>query len=225
MDSLLQDVRYALRVCLRTPGFTIVAVLALALGIGANTAIFTIVNAVLLERLPFRDPGGIVVLWEESGRRPGRSNVVGPSQFIRWKERTRSFDAMAALVDVRANLIGGENPEEVTIQVVTADFFPILGVPPLIGRPFTDAENTDPESAVVMLSADFWQRRFGGDPHVVGRAVQLNTRPRTIVGVMPPDFRLLIKQGSQSGKQADMWAPMVLPADARDFGGRYLESI
>src|SRR3989449_1349583 len=225
MDSLLQDIRYAVRVCVRTPGFTAVAVLALALGIGANTAIFTIVNAVLLERLPFRDPNGIVALWEENARRPGRSNVVGPAQFIRWGDRSTSFERMAAFVDTRANLTGGDNPEEVTVQNVTAGFFPILGVPPLLGRPFSDSENTDPQSSVVILSADFWQRRFGGDPNVIGRTIQLNARPQTVVGVMPPDFRLLIKVGSQSGKPADLWRPMVFVADARDFGGRYLESI
>src|SRR5215813_11479918 len=160
MDTLLQDIRYALRVCVRTPGFTAVAVLALALGIGANTAIFTIVNAVLLERLPFRDPNGIVVLWEENVRRPGRSNVLGPSQFLRWGDRAKSFEQMAAFVESRANLTGGE-PEEVVAQNVTPGFFPILGVSPLIGRPFTEAENSDPQSAVVILSYNFWQRRFG----------------------------------------------------------------
>src|ERR1700682_181463 len=98
MDNALQDIRYALRLCLRTPGFTAVAVLALALGIGANTAIFTIVNAVLLEPLPFRDPGRIVVLWEEGANRPGRSNVLGPAQFLRWGDRATAFDAMAAIV-------------------------------------------------------------------------------------------------------------------------------
>src|SRR4051812_46238439 len=225
MDSLLQDIRYALRVCVRTPGFTIVAVLALALGIGANTAIFTIVNAVLLERLPFRDPSRIVVLWEENARRPGRSNVLGPSQFLRWGDRATSFEHMAAFVDTRANLTGGGDPEEVIVQNVTEDFFPILGVAPLIGRPFSDAEKRDPQNAVVLVSYDFWQRRFGGDAGIVGRSIQLNSRPQTVVGVLPPAFRLLIKQGSQSQKQADLWTPYVLPADARDFGGRYLEAI
>src|SRR5262245_52371903 len=209
MDSFLQDIRYALRVCVRTPGFTIVAVLALALGIGANTAIFTIVNAVLLERLPFRDPDGIVVLWEENTRRPGRSNVLGPSQFLRWGDRAKSFEQMAAFVDTRANLTGGGDPEEVILQIVTKGFFPVLGVPPLVGRPFSDAENSDPQSSVVILSYDFWQRKFGGDPNVIGRALQLNSRPQTVVGVMPPSFRLLIKQGSQSQKPADIWAPYV----------------
>src|SRR5712691_8384606 len=152
MDSLLQDIRYAIRVCVRTPGFTAVAVLALALGIGANTAIFTIVNAVLLERLPFRDPNGIVALWEKNARRPGRNNVVGPAQLIRWSERSTSFQRTAALVETRENLTGGANPEEVIVQNVTPGFFAILGVSPLVGRPFSDAENTDPRTSVVILS-------------------------------------------------------------------------
>src|SRR2546422_1010796 len=132
---------------------------------------------------------------------------------------------MAAFVATLANLTGGGNPEEVIVLNVTAGFYPTLDVPPLLSRPFSDSENTDPQSSVVILSADFWQRRFGGDPKVIGRTIQLNARPETVVGVMPPDFRLLIKVGSQSGKPADLWRPMVFAADARDFGGRYLESI
>jgi putative ABC transport system permease protein len=225
MDDLLQDVRYALRMCVRTPGFTSVAVLVLALGIGANTAIFTIVNAVLLERLPFQDPDRIVALWEESSRRPGRNNVVGPSQFVRWRERTTVFAQLAALADTRQNLTGSGNPEEVIVQIVTADFFPILGVSPLVGRTFTDEENRDPQANVVILGHELWQRRFGGDPGIVGRTVQLNARPTTVVGVMPPGFRLFIKEGSLVGKPSDLWAPYVLPPGARDFGGRFLEVI
>src|SRR5438105_7393094 len=113
MDALFQDIRYALRLCLRTPAFTTVAVLALALGIGANTAIFTVVNAVLLERLPFKDPDRLVALWETNARRPGRPNVIGPANLIRWRERATSFEAVAGLVDTRANLTGGGEPEEV----------------------------------------------------------------------------------------------------------------
>src|SRR5437762_11213274 len=116
MDAALQDIRYAIRLCLRTPGFTAVAVLALALGIGANTAIFTIVNAVLLERLPFRDADRIVVLWEEGANRPGRSNVLGPAQYLRWSDSVTSFDKMAAFVDTRTNITGGGDPEEIVAQ-------------------------------------------------------------------------------------------------------------
>jgi putative ABC transport system permease protein len=225
MDALLQDIRYALRVSARTPGFTIVAVLVLALGIGANTAIFTIVDAVLLERLPFRDPDRIVALWEESSRRPGRNNVLGPSQFIRWRERATAFERMAALVDTRQNLTGGEAPEEVVVQIVTADFFPILGVAPLVGRTFSDEENRDPQANVVVLGYELWKRRFGGDPDIVGRTIQLNARPIMVVGVMPPGFQLFMKAGSVAGRPSDLWAPYVLPANARDFGGRFAEAI
>src|SRR5438105_14898911 len=188
LDSLLQDLRYAARVSLRAPALTAVAVLALAIGIGANTAIFTIVNAVLLERLPFRDPERIVVLWEDWARQPGHHNVLGPSQFVRWKERATAFQRMAALVDTRANLTGSGDPEEIVVQNVTADFFPILGVSPLLGRTFSDAENTDPQSSAVILSYEFWQRRFGGDSGIVGRSIQLNARANTVVGVTPPAF-------------------------------------
>jgi putative ABC transport system permease protein len=225
MDTLLQDIRYAIRMCVRTPGFTAIAVLALALGIGANTAIFTIVNAVLLERLPFREPDRIVSLWEEGAHRPGKNNSVGPANFIRWRERSSSFDAMAAMVDLRANLTGRGDPEEIVAQTVEAPFFPILGVSPLVGRTFTDAENRDPQVAVVILAYDFWQRRFGGDRAIVGQTIQLNGRPQTVVGVMPQGFRLFVKEFSLAGKPADLWRPYVLSADARDAGGRFMQAI
>src|SRR5262245_44213352 len=140
MDTFFQDLRYALRLLARAPGFTLVAILALALGIGANTAIFTIVNAALIERLPFRDPARIVLVWEENARRPGRSNSVGPMNYLRWKERATSFEGMAGFVDTRVNLTGSDgDPEELTIQNVTAGFLPVIGVTPLIGRGFSDA--------------------------------------------------------------------------------------
>jgi putative ABC transport system permease protein len=225
MDSLLQDVRYAIRVCMRTPGFTAVAVLALALGIGANTAIFTIVNAALIERLPFKDPSRLVVLWEESSRRPGRSNVVGPANYLRWRERATAFEALAGFVDTRVNLTASGDPEELTVQNITSDFFPILGVAPLVGRTFTDAEHNDPNAAVVMLSYAFWQRRFAGDPELVGRTIQLNGTAATVVGVMPPDVRLAMRSNSLVGKPTDVWQTWVLPATARVPRGRFMSVI
>src|SRR5690349_13531425 len=141
MDDVLQDIRYALRLCLRTPGFTAVAVLALALGIGANTAIFTIVNAVLIEKPPFKDPDRLVVVSEEWARRPGRSNTISPSNFVRWGERSTAFESIAGIVDVRANLTGLGDPEEVIVQMVTPPFFRTLGIAPRVGRTFSDAEN------------------------------------------------------------------------------------
>src|SRR3954467_5120970 len=140
MDSLLQDIRYAIRLCLRTPGFTAVAVIALALGIGANTAIFTLVNAVLLEPLPFRDPSRLVVMWETNARRGGRPNTIAPANFLRWRERATAFDRMGPFSDYRINLTGSGEPEELIGMDVTPDFFPTLGITPIAGRIFADDE-------------------------------------------------------------------------------------
>ncbi len=225
MESLRQDLRYALRACVRAPGFTTVAVLALALGIGANTAIFSIVNAVLIERLPYSDPDRILVLWETNARRPGQPNVVAPANFIRWNERAAAFESMAAFAETRMNLTGDAVPEEVVAQNVTAGYFSVLGVSALIGRVFTAEESADPETSSVVLSYDLWQRRFASDPAVVGRTIRLNTRLRTVVGVMPPDVRLFLKAGSLVGKPVDVWVPYVLPPEARQPRGRYLSVI
>ncbi|HEY7290932.1 MAG TPA: ABC transporter permease [Vicinamibacterales bacterium] len=225
MDPLIQDLRYALRLCLRAPGFTAVAVLALALGIGANTAIFTIVNAALIERLPFRDPARLVVLWEVNAQRPGRLNVVGPMNFLRWQERASSFEAMAGFVDTRTNLTGDGNPEELTVQNVTAGFFNVVGIAPALGRTFSDAEANDPDAPVVVLSHALWQRRFGGRPDIVGSTIQVNGAVRTVIGVMPSDVRLTMRSNSLVGRPIDLWTPWVLPPNARDARGRYMSAV
>jgi putative ABC transport system permease protein len=225
MDDVLHDIRYAIRLCLRTPGFTMVAVLALALGIGANTAIFTIVNAVLLEPLPFRDPGRLVVMWETNARRPGRPNVLGPSNFIRWRERATAFERMAPFYDRRVNLTGSGDPEEVIDMAVTPDFFPTLGVSPLIGRSFADDEGPDGRDAVAVLSYGLWQRRFAGDAGVIGRSIQINGRSVTVIGVMPADMRLFLKRWSLTGKPADLWMPFAFTEASRQPRGRYMSAI
>jgi putative ABC transport system permease protein len=225
MDAFLQDLKYAIRSSLRTPGFTVVAVLALALGIGANSAIFTIVHAVLLEQLPYHDPDRIVAVWETNARRPGRSNTVGPANFIRWGERATIFEDLAAFAETRINLTEAGDPVELVAQLVTAPYFSVLGVAPTVGRVFTAAESADPHSSAVILSNDLWKRRFGGDPAIVGRTLRLNTLPKTVVGVMPPGFRLFFKAGSLVGKPVDVWVPYVLPAEAREPRGRYLSVV
>jgi putative ABC transport system permease protein len=224
MDNLLQDIRYAIRLCVRTPGFTAIAVLALALGIGANTAIFTIVNAALIERLPFKDPSRLVAVWEESSRRPGRSNTVGPANYLRWRERATVFEDLAGFVNTRVNLTGSGDPEELTLQLVNAGFFRILGVQPIVGRTFTPAEENDPRVPVAIVSYALWQRRFGSDSSLVGRAIQLNGQPTTVVGVMPPDFHLTVS-AALVRKPADVWQKWVLPPQARDPRGRFMSVI
>jgi putative ABC transport system permease protein len=225
MDNILQDVRYALRLCVRTPGFTMIAVLALALGIGANTAIFTIVNAVLLEPLPFRDPGRLVVMWETNGRRGGRPNVLGPANFLRWRERATAFERTAPFYDYRINLTGSGAPEEVVGMDVTPDFFPTLGVAPIIGRAFADDEGPQGHDAVAVLSYGLWQRRFAGDAGVVGRTIQLNSRSVTVIGVMPADMRLFLSRGSLAAKPAELWMPFAFTEAHRTPRGRYMSAI
>ena len=225
MGDIFQDIRYALRLCVRTPGFTMVAVLALALGIGANTAIFTIVNAVLLEPLPFRDPGRLVALWETNVRRPGRPNVLGPSNVIRWRERATAFERIAPFYDYRVNLTGSGAPEEIVGMDVTPDFFPTLGIAPLVGRAFADDEGAEGHDAVAVLGYGLWQRRFAGDPAVVGRTIQINSRSVTVVGVMPADMRLFLKRGSLAGKPADLWMPFAFTEAQRNPRGRYMSAI
>jgi putative ABC transport system permease protein len=225
MDFLLQDIRYAIRTLVRAPAFTLVAMLALAIGIGANTAIFTIVNAVLLEPLPFHDPDRLVIVWERNVRRPDGKNTVGPANYIRWRERATSFEDLSGFIDTLGVLTGGGDPEEVTTQLVLgADLFRILAVPAMLGRTFTPAELSNPGSHVAVLGYALWQRRFGGDPGIVGRTTQFNNTATTIVGVMPPDVQLRTSR-SQVGKPTDLWVPFPLPAEARTPRGRSISVI
>src|SRR5688500_4746810 len=151
MKTLLQDVRYGLRVLARAPGFTAVAVLAVALGVAANTAIFSVVNAVLLEPLPYRDPGRLVSLWEMNKARDARQNLLSPANLIDWKEQTYVFEDVAAFVDSRVNLTGGGGPEEVIVQYATPNLFPLLGVEPIRGRGFTPDDARPSSQRVVIL--------------------------------------------------------------------------
>jgi putative ABC transport system permease protein len=225
MTSLLQDVRYAIRLCLRTPGFTAVAVMTLALGIGANTAIFTVVNAVLIEHLPYRDAGRLVVIWETNARRPNRPNVIAPANFLRWRDRADAFEQMAAFYDFTVNLTGSGDPEQLVAQAVTADFFPTLGATPFLGRTFAADEGPDGHDKVVILSHGLWQRRFGADTAIVGRTIQLSGDTVTVIGVMQPDTQIFLKNGSLVGKPAEIWLPFAFNETHRQPRGRYMAAI
>ncbi len=221
----MTDLRYAIRQLLKSPGFTFVAVLTLALGIGANSAIFTVVNAVFLEKLPYQEADRIAVIWETNANRPGVSNVAGPSNFVRWKERATAFENLAAYAETRANLTDRGNPEELIAQNVTAEYFQVIGVAPFLGRGFTAEESADPKSSAVILSHELWQRRFGADESIIGGSIQLNGKPQTVVGVMPAGVRLYLKAGSLVNKPVDFWWPYVLGPEAREARGRYLTVI
>jgi putative ABC transport system permease protein len=225
MDSVLQDIRYAIRLCLHTPGFTAVAVLALALGIGANTAIFTIVNAVLLAPLPYREPQRLVAMWETNARSRGRPNTISPANFLRWRERATVFERTAPFYDYRVNLTGATEPEELVAMYVTPDFFPTLGVPALAGRTFAAEEGPKGHDAVAVLGFNLWQRRFAGDPGVLGRPIQINGRAITVIGIMPADARLFLKRWSLTGKPADLWMPFAFTEEQRQPRGRYMSAI
>jgi putative ABC transport system permease protein len=221
----MNDFFFALRQLRKSPGFSFLAIVTLALGIGANSAIFTIVHAVFLEQLPYRDANRIVAIWETNAARPGRSNTAGPANFIRWQERATSFASLAAYAESRANLTGSGNPEELIAQNVTANYFSVIGVEPFLGRTFTAAESADPKSSAVILTHELWDRRFGSDPAIVGRTIHLNGKPQTIVGVMPAGVRLFLKTGSLVDKPVDFWWPFALGPKDRAPRGRYLTAI
>ena len=172
MGSLIHDLRVSLRSLRKRPGFTVVVVLTLALGIGAPTAIFSLVSGVLLRPLPYQDPGRVVMVWQ---RAPVWGRVgVSPANFLDWRQQNEAFEDMAAIAGATVNLTGTDEPERLRGRRVSASFFPILGVPPALGRTFLPEEDQPDGERVVVLSHGLWQRRFGSDPSVVGRAVSLH---------------------------------------------------
>ena len=229
IDTLLQDLRYAVRTLAKSPSFTCVAVLTLALGIGANTALFSVVNAVLLRPLPYHEPDRLVAVWEANPGRGSDRNVVSPGNYLDWQSQNHVFADIAALRGWRANLSGVEQPEEVPVEYVTGNLFRTLGVRPLVGRTFTGEEVRPRGPEAVILSYETWQRLFGASPSALGTTVVLNETPRTVVGVMPAGFvspgASLLGAGAPSRPR--MWLPLRLdPAvDYRARVGRYLVSV
>src|SRR5256885_3677378 len=164
METIFQDIRYGLRSLLKKPGFTLTAVIALALGIGANTAIFSVINGVLLRSLSYPNPERIVMLWEKSLTGRSLQNVISPGNFLDWQKQSTSFESMAAVWDLRVNLTGGSGePEEIKAQLVSQPFFAALGVQPLVGRAFLPQEDKQGNDLVIILSHELWQTRFGSD--------------------------------------------------------------
>ena len=185
MEELWRDVRFAARTLRKSPGFTLIAIATLALGIGANTAIFSVVNGVLLKPLPYHKPERLAVVREvySDGL---RGSVPGPN-FTDWRERNRSFEQLAAFRLRLLTVSGDGEPEEVTGTQVTSDFFRMLGVPVATGRAFLPEEE-EGEARVVVLGDGFWRTRYAADPRIVGRTIRLNARPYTVVGIAPPGF-------------------------------------
>ena len=188
MSTIWQDLRYGARMLWKSPVFTAVAVVALALGIGANTAIFSVVNALLLRPLPLAESERLVVLWSQS-KKTGELSSSSYPDFADFREQNRVFEGVATLRPRGVTLTGAGEPERLEGARVSADFFPLLRVRPLHGRAFLPEEDRPGGERVVLLGHGLWQRRFGGDPGIVGRSVMLDEQPHTVVGVLPPDFR------------------------------------
>src|SRR5215216_6185658 len=208
--DLWQDLRYAARMLSKSPGFTFVAVLTLALGIGANTAIFSVVYGVLLRPLPYTDPDRLVIFMQAYPQKGLNTWGLSQANFAMYRDQNQSFERIAAYTSTGFNLTGDGEPERLIGANVTADFFGVFGVEPALGRTFRPEEDTPGNNNVCVLSYSFWQRRFAGDPQVLGTALSLNNNPTEIVGVMPKGFAF-----PESG--VDVWVPIGLNPQRR-FG-------
>jgi putative ABC transport system permease protein len=198
MHNLLQDLRYAFRLLAKSPSFTAIAILTLALGIGANTAIFSVVNGVLLRPLSFLDPSRLVIVAEKS---PFPTISTSYQNFVDWRDQSRSFESMEGTRSTGLSLTGAGDPELLTARMATAGLFPLLGVEAREGRTFLPEEDKAGSAPVVMLTYGLWQRRFGGSREIIGKPITLDSRPYTVVGVLPPGFQLL--------QPADVFVPFV----------------
>ncbi|HYJ87663.1 MAG TPA: ABC transporter permease [Pyrinomonadaceae bacterium] len=194
MGNLLQDIRYGFRRLLKRPGITAIAVVSLGLGIGANTSIFSVVNAVLLRPLPYQDSERLVVLWETNSQQIAvqmntqNRNQVAPANFLDWNNQNQVFEGMAAIRVLSFNLTGGDLPERVPGAIVTQNLFSLLGVKPALGRSFLPEDAQPNRERVAVLSDGLWQRRFGADPNVIGQKLSLNNELFSVIGVMPREF-------------------------------------
>ena len=206
MDSLFQDLRFAARSLLKSPAFLIVAVSTLALGIGANTAIFSVVNGVLLRPLAFVDADRLVTLWENNPlQNRQRANVSHPN-YLEWKQQSRSFEEIAAWRSMLVTLTGGDQAERVMLALVSRELFEVLRVEPVLGRTFTAEEDQPGVTPVVLISHGLWLRRFGGDPSVVGKTIGINGGESEVIGVMGPEFEF-------PSERVEVWSALGLLAD------------
>ncbi|MCI0612872.1 ABC transporter permease [bacterium] len=202
MDQLIQDIRYAIRMMFKNPGFTLVALITLALGIGANTAIFSLVNGLLLRPLPYGNPDRIVMVWQDYTHRNGREREwTSPDTFFDWRDQNHSFEAISVIDGWLPTILAGE-PEQIPGATVTYNIFSVLGVSPAIGRTFVAGEDKPNGRKVVILSDGLWKRRFGGDRNVTGKDILINGEKYSVIGVMPPRFEFPMEQTAQ------IWTPM-----------------
>jgi putative ABC transport system permease protein len=205
LEAFGQDLRFGLRMLRKNPGFSLVAILTLALGIGANTAIFSVVNAVLLRSLPYRDPDQLVII--SHYRTTVEIDGTSVADFLEWGDRANAFEQIAAYASDTADLKGAGEPERLIAGKVSADLFATLGAAPALGRAFMPTEYADRSEPVVILSDRLWRRRFGGDRQVIGRVLTMEGQSRTVIGIMPPGFWF--------PEEFDVWLPLVLNSDGQ----------
>ena len=219
LGQLFQDIRYGFRQVRRNPGFSAIAIATLALGIGANTAMFSVVDAVLIRPLPYSDAGRLVVVWEDASRIGFAHGTPAPGTWHEWRRLNSVFSGIAATRSTLATLSGGGEPEQLPGRKVTASFWTVLGTRPLLGRVFTEDEDTH-RAPVAVISYGLWQRRFGGSRDIVGRKIVVNDSPYEIIGVMPREFYFL------PVRDIDIWMPVSFTAqDLSNFGSHNLQCV
>jgi predicted permease len=214
METLIQDLRYAVRMLIKRPAFTFVVVAALALGIGANTAIFSVVNSILLRPLPYRDPDRLAMIWMDNKRMNVDQDIHSFANYLDYRDQNQVFETMAAYSGISLNLVGVGEPERIIGSAATASLFEVLGVAPERGRVFTVDEETIGQNRVAVLSYGLWQRRFGGDPNIVGQEILVSDVSRTVIGVMPPNFKF-------PDKDDEIWVPMALDDNQKRSRGSF----
>ena len=218
LTSLPQDLRYGVRVLAKSPGFSLIAILTLALGIGANTAIFSVVNGVLLNPLPFHDPEQLVSMFQEM---PNFDNgSISYPNFIDWRRMNTTFAGMAAYRSIGFNLSGNGEPERLHGEMISAGFFEILGVNPIMGRTFTADEDRLGANPTVMITEGLWQRKFGGRKDIIGQRMVLDDVGRTIIGVVPSSFHLRIQNFQRGGPMNEVYAPVGEYNEPKFYGER-----
>ncbi len=226
LEIFWHDLRFGWRMLAKNPGFAAIAVLTLGLGIGANTAIFSVVNATLIRPLPYPNASRLVMVWETRLAEKEKQNVTSPATFLKWQQYNTVFEGMAVCFNDTGVLTGGGAPEQIAMQDVGPRLFSLLGVNAMMGRVFVPTQDgVEGADKVAVLSYELWQRRYGSDPNILGSKIVVDDKPRTVIGVMPRGFQFFVKQQSFYQKPPEMWVPMILSGERATSHGRYLQAV
>jgi len=218
-DDMIQDLRYGVRMLFRQPGVSAVVLLTLALGIGMNTAIFSIVNAALLRPLPFKEPARLVTMWESNAAKGEFHGAVGGANFTDWKNQNQVFESLAAYFSWNYNLTGNDEPQRLTASLVSGSFFQLLGTEAALGRALLPEDDQEANENVVVLSHALWQNRFAADRQIIGQTITLNDRPHAVIGVLPAGFDF-------PDDQTEIWRPMAMSQQAaQNRTGKWLKVV